>query len=175
MFSVGTPAVRDIPFCGNANAYSHLPVQSAGPRATRSAPTHPARVGHETSGATTSWNAHPDARQPKSRHPQGHLYHRDRSRASRGAPPRWSNTTVPLAAHACTLSARGIAQRGAKVRHLWDLRWHGENQVIAAAAPKPPSVTARSVDTRSARRHIFSVTVQVYHTTAPAFISTSPS
>ena len=64
-----------------------------------------------------------------------YLYHRDSSRASRGAHPRWSNTTVPLAAQAWTLSARGIAQRGAKVRHLWDLRWHGENQAIAAADP----------------------------------------
>ena len=67
-----------------------------------------------------------------------YLYHRDSSRPSRGAPLRWSNTTVPLAAPAWTLSARGIAQRRAKVRHLWDLRWHGENQSIAATDPATP-------------------------------------
>ena len=58
---------------------------------------------------------------------------RDDSRAERGAPPRWADTTAPFAAKAWHLTQRGIAQRGSKVRHLWDLRWHGENQAIAAA------------------------------------------
>ena len=33
-------------------------------------------------------------------------------------------------------------QRGAKVRQLWDLRWHGENQAIAAADPATPNSLA---------------------------------
>ena len=51
------------------------------------------------------------------------------TKARRTGPPRWTATT----AQAWQLSKRGIAQRGSKVRHLWDLRWHGENQAIAAA------------------------------------------
>ena len=62
-----------------------------------------------------------------------YLTFRDDSRAERGAPPRWTDTTALFAAKAWQLSKRGIAQRGSKVRHLWDLRWHGENQAIAAA------------------------------------------
>ena len=29
------------------------------------------------------------------------------------------------------MGKRGIARRGRKVRHIWDLRWHGENRGIA--------------------------------------------
>ena len=64
-----------------------------------------------------------------------YLNNRDDSRPTRGAPPRWCNTSVTFAAQAWTLSHRGITQRGAKVRHLWDLRWYSENQAVAAADP----------------------------------------
>ena len=50
-----------------------------------------------------------------------YLYNRDTFRTSSGAPPRWGTTTLPLAVQAWKLSARGIAQRGAKLRHLLDL------------------------------------------------------
>ena len=56
---------------------------------------------------------------------------RDTSRATRGAAARWEGASVHLAAQAWNLSHRGVAKRGAKVRHLWDLRWHGENQAVA--------------------------------------------
>ena len=59
-----------------------------------------------------------------------YLYTPDASRAARGC-----NTTVPLAAQAWGLSTLDIAQRVAKVRLLWDLRWQGENQAIAIADP----------------------------------------
>ena len=54
-----------------------------------------------------------------------YLHTRDSSRATLAA-----GTSVPLAAKAWQLSQREIAQRGGKVRHLWDLRWHGANQAI---------------------------------------------
>ena len=60
-----------------------------------------------------------------------YLHTRDASRATRGAPARWAGTSVSLAAKAWQLSHRGIARRGGKVRHLWDLRWHGANQAVA--------------------------------------------
>ena len=63
-----------------------------------------------------------------------YLTFRDDSRADRGATPRWTDTTAPFAAKAWQLSTRGIAQRGSKVRHLWDLRWHGENQAVTPPA-----------------------------------------
>ena len=44
-----------------------------------------------------------------------------------------TDTTTSFAAKAWHLTQRGITNRGSKVRHLWDLRWHGENQAIAAA------------------------------------------
>ena len=56
------------------------------------------------------------------------------SRATRGAPARWEGTSVQLAAKAWRLSQRRIAKRRTKVRHLWDLRWHGANQAIANRA-----------------------------------------
>ena len=58
-----------------------------------------------------------------------YLHTRDASRATRGAPA--AGTSVSLAAKAWKLSQRGIARRGGKVRHLWDLRWHGANQAVA--------------------------------------------
>ena len=52
--------------------------------------------------------------------------------APRGPPPpRWAGTSVAFAAKAWNLSQRGIARRGGRVRHLWDLRWHGKNQAVA--------------------------------------------
>ena len=60
-----------------------------------------------------------------------YLSHRDASRAIRGAPPHWEGTTARFAARIWDLGKRGIAQRGRKVRHIWDLRWHGENRAIA--------------------------------------------
>ena len=63
-----------------------------------------------------------------------YLQTRDASRATRGAAARWEGASVQLAARAWHLSHRGVAQRGAKVRHLWDLRWHGENQAVANPA-----------------------------------------
>ena len=60
-----------------------------------------------------------------------YLETRDASRAARGVTARWEGTSVQLAAKAWRLAHRGIAKRGAKVRHLWDLRWHGENQAVA--------------------------------------------
>ena len=63
-----------------------------------------------------------------------YLSHRDNSRALRGAPPLWAGTSSRYAARIWTLGQRGIARRGRKARHLWDLRWHGENQAIADPA-----------------------------------------
>ena len=59
-----------------------------------------------------------------------YLSTRHASCATRGVPARWAGTSVALA-EAWKLSQRGIAKRGGKVRHLWDLRWHGANQAIA--------------------------------------------
>ena len=42
-----------------------------------------------------------------------------------------ADTSVLFTAHAWSLRARRIGKRGSKIRHLWDLRWHGENQAIA--------------------------------------------
>ena len=63
-----------------------------------------------------------------------YLQTRDASRAARGATARWEGAAVHLAARAWQLSQRGVAKRGAKVRHLWDLRWHGENKAVANLA-----------------------------------------
>ena len=63
-----------------------------------------------------------------------YLQTRVASRATRGAPARWEGTSVQLAAKAWRLPQRGIAKRRIKVRHLWDLRWHGANQAIANLA-----------------------------------------
>ena len=60
-----------------------------------------------------------------------YLSHRDGSRSLRGAPPLWEGTSSRFAARIWHLGQRGIASRGRKVRHIWDLRWHGENQAIA--------------------------------------------
>ena len=60
-----------------------------------------------------------------------YLSHRDGSRALRGAPPLWEGTSSRFAARIWFLGQRGIARRGRKVRHLWDLRWHGENKAVA--------------------------------------------
>ena len=60
-----------------------------------------------------------------------YLQTRDASRAARGGSARWEGTSTQLAAQAWRLTQRGIAKRGTKVRHLWDLRWHGENQAVA--------------------------------------------
>ena len=63
-----------------------------------------------------------------------YLQTRDASRATRGASARWEGASAQLATRAWQLSQRGVAKRGAKVRHLWDLRWHGENQAVANPA-----------------------------------------
>ena len=65
-----------------------------------------------------------------------YLSHRDASRALRGASPHWEGTTARFAACIWDLGKRGIAQRGRKVRHIWDLRWHGENRAIADPSPQ---------------------------------------
>ena len=46
-------------------------------------------------------------------------------------PPTLRGTTSRFAVHIWDLGKRGIAQRGHKARHIWDLRWHGENCAIA--------------------------------------------
>ena len=90
----------------------------------------------------TDWHFFTNTQSPLLASPPSAIHHgtlcdyltfRDDSRTERGAPPRWTDTTAPFAAKAWQLTTRGIAQRGSKVRHLWDLRWHGENQAIAAA------------------------------------------
>ena len=48
-----------------------------------------------------------------------------------GCLARWAGTSVSLAAEAWQLSQRGIARRGGKVRHLWDLRLQSANQAVA--------------------------------------------
>ena len=60
-----------------------------------------------------------------------YLSTRDSSRALRGAPAKWVGTSAQFAGRIWDLSKRGIAQRGRKVRHIWDLRWHGENRAVA--------------------------------------------
>ena len=60
-----------------------------------------------------------------------YLNTRDSARTLRGAPPKWAGTSARFAARLWNLSNRGIAQRGRKVRHIWDLRWHGENRAVA--------------------------------------------
>ena len=60
-----------------------------------------------------------------------YLSTRDSSRALRGAPAKWEGTSARFAARLRDLSKRGIAQRGWKVRHIWDLGWHGENRAVA--------------------------------------------
>ena len=40
-------------------------------------------------------------------------------------------TSARFAGRIWDLSKRGIAQRGRKARHIWDLRWHGENRAVA--------------------------------------------
>ena len=54
--------------------------------------------------------------------------HRDESRAHRYAPPKWGDVSAHHGAVAWQLTKKGIASRGRKVRHLWDLRWHEENR-----------------------------------------------
>ena len=60
-----------------------------------------------------------------------YLATRNSSRALCGAPTKWAGTSARFAARLWDLSNRGIAQRGRKVRHIWELRWHGENRAIA--------------------------------------------
>ena len=60
-----------------------------------------------------------------------YLSTRDSSRALRGAPAKWAGTSARFAGRIWDLNHRGISQRGRKVRHIWDLRWHGENRAVA--------------------------------------------
>ena len=59
---------------------------------------------------------------------------RDATQAAQGASARWEGASVQLAKWAWQLSQRDISKRGTKVRHLWDLRWHGANQAVANSA-----------------------------------------
>ena len=60
---------------------------------------------------------------------QTYLANRDESRAT--APPSlWKRSSAHFASTAWSLSMCGLGQRGKKSRHLWDLRWHGENQPV---------------------------------------------
>ena len=92
-------------------------------------------------------------------------------RATRGAPARWAGTSVTRAAKAWQLSQRGIARRGGKVRHLWDLRWHGAKQAVAN--PGLAWGYAPCVDTAVARKPIYYVTVQGSRKNGQVFITIS--
>jgi hypothetical protein len=63
-----------------------------------------------------------------------HTYttHRDSSRNRRSAPPIWANSSAAFGTSIWSLSKPGLAKRATACRTLWDLRWHGENQSIAA-------------------------------------------
>ena len=62
-----------------------------------------------------------------------YLSHRDGSHALR-APPLWEGNSNRFAARVWDLSLRGRASRGKKVRHIWELRWHGEIKAITDPA-----------------------------------------
>ena len=62
-----------------------------------------------------------------------YLSHRDGSHALR-APPLWEGNSTRFAARVWDLSLRGRASRGKKVRHIWELRWHGEIKAITDPA-----------------------------------------
>ena len=64
-------------------------------------------------------------------HLSAYLSTRDSSRALRGTPAKWAGTSARFAGRISDLRKRGLAQGGRKVRHIWDLRWHGENRAVA--------------------------------------------
>ena len=101
-----------------------------------------APISHRTiaEGATTPrdwvWSAMGHAHGSLTRalhHTALHTYmeHRDDSRAQRDAPPKWEGASAQHGAVAWQLTKKGIAGRARKIRHLWDLRWHEENQAVA--------------------------------------------
>jgi hypothetical protein len=60
-----------------------------------------------------------------------YLEHRDISRASRNAPSKWAGTSTRHAAHLWATNSSTLSTRAHQARHLWDLRWHGENVRVA--------------------------------------------
>jgi len=68
-------------------------------------------------------------------HLQHHyLHHRDASRHTRGATAKWADTSTAHAAMAWKLNSSSTSARATSIRHLWNLRWYGENQALADPA-----------------------------------------
>ena len=62
---------------------------------------------------------------------------RDMIRRGRGAPPMWLDTHQSVGAAAWTPRALPLRKRVQALRTYWDLRWHGENQAVAAHTQDP--------------------------------------
>ena len=67
-----------------------------------------------------------------SRRHHTYTHDRDNYRARRSAPPIWSHSSARFAATLWRLPRPGLQTRALACRTLWDHRWHGENQSIAA-------------------------------------------
>ena len=61
-----------------------------------------------------------------------YTHDRDAYRARRSAPPIWASSSARFAAALWRLPRPGLRTRALACRTLWDHRWHGENQSIAA-------------------------------------------
>ena len=110
---------------------------------------------HEISEAairTTDWHFahrhHYDVEHPDSNPGLSHLPRRLAALTHDGRTPPFYN-----------LRARGMGKCGSKIRHLWDLRWHGENQAIPNQVSRTISLPAHSVDTHAAHKLISSLSV----------------
>ena len=62
---------------------------------------------------------------------------RDALRAQRGAPPIWLDTLQTAGATAWLHRSQPLRKRVQALRTFWDLRWHGENQAVAAKTEAP--------------------------------------
>ena len=69
---------------------------------------------------TLAWSGWP---RRECRSLDSYLHSRDASQTARGAPFKWVSTWHQ--------QERGIAARGHKVPHIWNLHWNGENKAIA--------------------------------------------
>ena len=63
---------------------------------------------------------------------------RDALRAQRGAPPIWMDSHQSVGAAAWLHRSQPLRKRVQALRTFWDLRWHGENQAVAAKTEAPP-------------------------------------
>ena len=86
-------------------------------------------VGHPPLGNLRAMLSHHRAR--------AYRTNRDALRAQRDAPPIWMDTLQTVGAKIWLHRSQPLRKRVQALRTHWDLRWHGENQAVAAKTEAP--------------------------------------